>query len=339
MEISLPLPALLSQAFVAFTIEFDNEFEHRVPHRTTKYGSSPGFPQAPWLVSMTMWIRYMRYVPPEGISFADLQALSCISTKGLNTWLTRLGKWWGYLTIEGDGSSRPSQRIAPLAIIRPTIGGLRAIEVWRTLIPIVESRWRQRFGGDAIDALGTALREVARQLDPAEPACFAVLEYEDAQTRAARLRLPVRELTLPELLAKVLLAFASEFDAQSAVPLSLCANLLRVTPDQGTRVRDLPRLTYLSTDGVTAGIRELVRMRLGVLQTDPVVGRAKILLLAAKARLARGRLPGCSRDHRDRLAGKVRQGSDEPAQDLPGAPGGKYDRKGRPAPKWTEAIS
>src|SRR5260370_32121794 len=34
------LSALLSQALVAFTIEFDNEAEHRLPHRTTDHGRS-----------------------------------------------------------------------------------------------------------------------------------------------------------------------------------------------------------------------------------------------------------------------------------------------------------
>ena len=33
----LPLPTLLSQPLVAYTIEFDNEAEHRMPHRTTRY--------------------------------------------------------------------------------------------------------------------------------------------------------------------------------------------------------------------------------------------------------------------------------------------------------------
>jgi hypothetical protein len=32
MDGRLPLPTLLSHALVAFTIEFDNEFEHQVPH-------------------------------------------------------------------------------------------------------------------------------------------------------------------------------------------------------------------------------------------------------------------------------------------------------------------
>ena len=37
---SLSLSALLSQALVAYTIEFDNEAEHRLPHRTTDHGAS-----------------------------------------------------------------------------------------------------------------------------------------------------------------------------------------------------------------------------------------------------------------------------------------------------------
>jgi hypothetical protein len=36
-----PLATLLSFAVVAFTIEFDNEAEHRLPHRTTSHGATP----------------------------------------------------------------------------------------------------------------------------------------------------------------------------------------------------------------------------------------------------------------------------------------------------------
>jgi hypothetical protein len=49
----LPLTALLSQTLVAYTVEFDNEFEHRMPHRTTISAASAG--GGPWLVSMVMW--------------------------------------------------------------------------------------------------------------------------------------------------------------------------------------------------------------------------------------------------------------------------------------------
>ena len=59
----LPLSALISHALVTFAIEVDNEFEHQMPHRTTRHGSTPGSKRVPWLVSMAMWAHCMRYVP------------------------------------------------------------------------------------------------------------------------------------------------------------------------------------------------------------------------------------------------------------------------------------
>jgi hypothetical protein len=62
MNDGLPLSALLSQAWVAFTIEFDNEFEYLVPHRTTNHGFSGSPSSSPWLVFMVMWLQFMRFV-------------------------------------------------------------------------------------------------------------------------------------------------------------------------------------------------------------------------------------------------------------------------------------
>jgi hypothetical protein len=293
METNLPLSALLSQAYVAFAIEFDNEFEHQTPHRTTNYGSTPGFPRAPWLVSMAMWIRFMRHIPIEGISVAELQSRIAISKKGLNTWLTRLGRWWGYLQIVDPDPSGPAKLIGSRALIRPTLGGMRAIAVWQTLMPAMETRWRDRFGNETVDTLETGLRNLADQLDPAVPAHFPVLEYDDQKSIAARARIPVRELLLPELLAKVLLGFASEFDSQSQASLVVCANVLRLTPDGGIRMRDLPRLSCLSLLGTQDVLRQLAHERLGAVVRQDFSGRSqKILMITPEAQAARdGYLP------------------------------------------------
>jgi len=60
----LPLATLLSPALVAFTIEFDNEAEPQMAHRTTTHGSTHGSTagshQGPWLVSLAMWENCMR---------------------------------------------------------------------------------------------------------------------------------------------------------------------------------------------------------------------------------------------------------------------------------------
>ena len=68
----LPLSALLSQVLVAFVIEFDNEFERQMPHRTTDHGRTQGQGKVPWLVSMAMWSTCMRFITTEGITVGEL---------------------------------------------------------------------------------------------------------------------------------------------------------------------------------------------------------------------------------------------------------------------------
>ena len=82
------LPTLLAQTLVAFTIEFDNEFEHRMPHRTNYFGGDMG----PWLVSMAMWFNCMRYVGEDGISAKDLERAA--RTRTNQDGMRR----WGYVT-------------------------------------------------------------------------------------------------------------------------------------------------------------------------------------------------------------------------------------------------
>jgi hypothetical protein len=121
MATRLPLSALLSRTLVAFTIEFDNEFERQMPHRTTRHGSSEGGRSNPWLASMVMWLKFMRFIPADGISARELQLLTGLTPKSLTAWLTRLGKWWGYLTVDRAG------------VVRPTAGGRLAQTIWLPL--------------------------------------------------------------------------------------------------------------------------------------------------------------------------------------------------------------
>jgi len=48
------LVTALSQAFVAFTIEVDNEFELRMPHRTAADRRDPT-KRGPWMTSLTYY--------------------------------------------------------------------------------------------------------------------------------------------------------------------------------------------------------------------------------------------------------------------------------------------
>jgi hypothetical protein len=62
----LPLSALLPQALLAFTIELDNEFERRMPHRTANHGKTAGDLPTPWLGSFVLWANFLRFVDPAG---------------------------------------------------------------------------------------------------------------------------------------------------------------------------------------------------------------------------------------------------------------------------------
>jgi hypothetical protein len=58
-RVALPLSALLSQALVAFTIEFDNEAEHQLHARTEA---------RPFPVSLVIWYNCLRYVGEGSIA-------------------------------------------------------------------------------------------------------------------------------------------------------------------------------------------------------------------------------------------------------------------------------
>jgi DNA-binding MarR family transcriptional regulator len=288
MDRRLPLSALLSHALVAFTIEFDNEFEHRVPHRTTNYGST-GSGNSPWLVSMVMWLKFLRFVPVDGISVRELKGLTRSTDKELRTWLTRLGKWWGYVVVEPDASHNPSSRSDRM--VGPSPGGLKALETWRPLTGIIEKRWQERFGKGLIGRLQKSLHAMVDKLDGNLPDCLPILGYDlfsnfPDRELAVSEHAAASEYTLPILLAKVLLAFAIEFESDSDVSLAISANVLRVAGDEGVRIRDLPRLAGVSTEAVAVSLGRLEERGFIVVQAASAGSRVKTVSLTSKGRIA-----------------------------------------------------
>ncbi len=213
----LPLSALLSQALVAFTIEFDNEFEHHTPHRTTNHGSTAGAASAPWLVSMAMWIKFLRFVPDE-VMVQEFQRLAGLTNKEMKTWLTRIGQWWGYVVVRRDRAEDPFHWL-----ILPTSGGRKALEVWRPLSAIIEKRWHERFGKHTIDQLRRSLELLVDQLNPELPDYLPILGYDmlsigpdpERRARSNDAGVSAAEYALPLLLSKALLAFAIQFERES----------------------------------------------------------------------------------------------------------------------------
>ncbi len=268
----LPLSALLSQALIAFTIEFDNEFEHQAPHRTTNFGATSA--SAPWLVSMAIWIKFLRFVPDQGIQVEEFQRRAALTSKETKTWLTRLSQWWGYVVIRKNAAEDPRHWL-----IRPTSGGQKALDIWRPLNAVMEKRWQDRFGTRTVEKLRQSVQSLANQFNPALPDSLPILGYDmlspgpdpelHTGTKSAA------EPTLPALMSKLLLAFAIRFERESGLSLAISANVLRLASEQGTRVRDLPHLSGVS--------KEAIAMALKRLKSSGSASRAKALSLTALA--------------------------------------------------------
>ena len=274
----LSLSALLSQALVALTIELDNEAEHRLPHRTTNYGAA-GQGDGTWLVSLAMFENCLRFVTDQPITVGELEIRARTGTN-----LDGMRRW-GYITIDGTAKKIHHRRPGPGAVLRATARGLRARETWLPLPALIEQRWRERFGAEPIGQLRRSLAAIAGQLDPGLPDCLPILGSvllgpgPDPALPPRPEEPDVATLPLPALLSRVLLGFALEYEAESALSLAVGANLLRVLGPEGTRLRDLPLLTGISTGAARWALGVLLRAHLAVEEPDPAASRGKVARL------------------------------------------------------------
>lgn len=294
----IPLSALLSQALVAFTIEFDNEFEHQMPHRTTNHGSTSDLRYAPWCASMVMWFNCMQFLPEEGLSIGELQHLARVGTN-----LNGLRRW-GYISIEPTPTDGKPDRPRSGAIVRPTRAGRKAQEIWRPLPRLIEERWRERFSIEKLDQLRESLWTIVQQLHPELPDCLPILGYGLSsrehvpgndrflirQSNNEQLTSHEREddsassLPFPTLLARVLLMLALEFEYESDVSLAISANVLRVLDEQGVRVKDLPVLSGVSKEALSMTVGYLEKRHLAVVEPDPTGSRFNVVRLTTRGR-------------------------------------------------------
>lgn len=293
----LPLSALLSQALVAFTIEFDNAAELEIPNRTTGHAPQSG---GVWLVSMAMWLNCMRYVGSEPITLGEVDRLARAGTN-----LDGMRRS-GYVTVDpGPGHQRYKARHDGL-VLRATERGLRAREVWQPLTGVIEQRRRDRSGAAEIDGLRAALQQLAARLGPYLPDCLPILgyglyslgngprqdRYRDAASAYELDDDPDEEasaLALPWLRGRVLLALAIDYERESRISLAIAANLLRVLDERGIAVRDLPQLAGVSKEGLAMATGFTGRADVTRITAGADGNRWKIAQLTPGGRVARDR--------------------------------------------------
>lgn len=66
----------------------------------------------------------MWFIPDDGIRVREFQRRAALTDKEMKTWLTRLSKWWGYVTVDRNTEEDPFNWL-----IRPTCGGQKALRV------------------------------------------------------------------------------------------------------------------------------------------------------------------------------------------------------------------
>jgi DNA-binding MarR family transcriptional regulator len=300
----LPLSTLLSQVLVAFTIELDNEFERLTPHRTTR--AAAGSRGGPWLVSQVMWSNLMQFVTEEGVSVGELQRLARTAML-----LLRGMERWGYITVEPGPSDRRSNAPRPEWVVRATRKGLRAQQVWRPLLGVIEERWRERFGTPEISRLRESLSVLVSQFDVELPEYLPVLGYGllaevyNSEKRAQGMAPAPGDgvesrLPLTALLSQALLAFTIEYERESQVSLAIGANVLRLLDDRGVPIRDLPRLSGVSKEAIATALSFLEKRRFIVLEPTPNASRGKVARLTEKGQEAQ--------DTYRRLVGDLEEG-------------------------------
>jgi DNA-binding MarR family transcriptional regulator len=282
MRLRIPLSTLLSQVLVAFMIEFDNEFERQMPHRTTNHGAAAD----PWLVSMVMWSNCMRFVGDEGVRIDELEGLARTKTN-LNGMVR-----WGYIVVETDGAARREGPPRSGSVIRATPKGRKAQAIWRPLFDTIEKRWQERFGENEVEQLRDSLCTLISQFDVELPDCLPILGYglfskgpaRERRTPAGREEGLSSHLPLPALVSRVLLAFAIEFESESEVSLAIGANVVRVLDEKGVRVRDLPLLSGVSKEAISMALGVIGKRGLAVVEPDQTGSRAKVARLTSSGR-------------------------------------------------------
>jgi hypothetical protein len=280
-----PLFALFSQVLVAFTVEFDNEFERRMNEAGYR-GTT---------LSMVLWSNLVRFLTGGAVSVRDLahQALAPAAQVKF-----RLGclERWGLVVVQPDSADdRPVPRgvharsgrmqrdgwgsgrgIRSGWKVLLTAKGLKAGEIWPHLFSTIEHRWRERFGDDDIASLRQGLEEVVSRIDMELPHGLPG-GWETADAYPARTGTGSGRLPLPVLLSQALLAFTIEFDRVSPTPLLLCASTLRVLGEQLTPAAEIPRLTGSSPE--TSGIGWQIKPYI-VVEPDPDGGRGTFIRLS-----------------------------------------------------------
>jgi len=273
----VPLTTLLSWGWIAFTIEADNAVEAAGSERAGRL----------FRISLPMWANGLRLIGEDGISVRELraQARAACNLGGLER--------WGWITVGDAGGGRRAgygshRGVTSGTVLRVTRAGAYARRLWPEVAAGVEQRWRDRFGGAAVDALRDALGRHAGGMPSAPP---EVHPSDGFRTHVVEGPAPSADGWLGGLLGQALTSVTLGHEQHSAVSLPLAADFLRVIGGQTVRIRDLPALSGVSKQAVamaTGFLERRGRAQIGPPRSVTLTGAGRAALDDYRARAADG---------------------------------------------------
>jgi hypothetical protein len=248
MAAQVPLTTLLAWAWIAYAIEVDNAVE------------AAGTPRVGRLfrISLAMWANGLRHVDEDGVTVDELRrrARAGCNLGGLER--------WGWISVgagrgrDGYGSARG---IKGDTVVRTTRAGAYARRLWPQTVDEVAGRWRERFGGAAVDALCDRLAVTAGDLPWSPPEVHA---SDGFFTHVLDGGGDDGERPLVALLGQALTGATLAQERDAAVSLPAAAGVLRVIGGEAVRVRDLPALSGLSREAIAMAVGHLQRRGLAL---------------------------------------------------------------------------
>ena len=113
----------------------------------------------------------MQFIDKKRVSVRELESRARTKTN-----LAGMERW-GYIVVEPYPADPRSKPPRSAWVVRSSVAGRKAQEIWRPLFGVIEKRWPERFGKDEIDELREALGAVVGQLDFKLPDCLPILGY------------------------------------------------------------------------------------------------------------------------------------------------------------------
>lgn len=156
----LPLSALLSQALIAFTAEFEREV------------AAAGYPR----MSLALGSNVMRFLSEDGLRLGVLAERAGVSKQAISQQIIYLQRH-GFVSVGPDPVDNRAK------VVQLTTLGAEARDTCRPLFDTIEQRWHRRFGADTVRQLRVELEALTSQLDGRLP------HYPSAHGQAGR-RMP-----------------------------------------------------------------------------------------------------------------------------------------------------